>query len=135
MLHNKLHKSNHHTFRVDENSPDSGLDCIASLDEPFQGDFVVQGTFSSVINTQLPQACFVSNDISTAVEISATHYSLKVYGDVDCVNTIYVDSITLTDDVVLISPENVSSTNLLLQINDKTDIYSFRLWSIPPSPV
>ena len=45
-LHNKWHRHNHHT-NYTPNEPDSAHDPIASPDDPFQGDFVVNGLISS----------------------------------------------------------------------------------------
>jgi hypothetical protein len=130
MLHSKLHKSNHHTARSESNSSDSGLDSIASHAEPFQGDFVLNGTFAATLDTTLPQTCFVYNTSTTAVQISGAHYSLKVYGDVVCDGNLTIDSLTLTDNVVSVAPESVSATSLLLEINNGIVTQGFRLWKV-----
>lgn len=45
-FHNKLHRRNHHSIAT-PNYPDSGTDPIASSEEPFQGDMVVNATVSA----------------------------------------------------------------------------------------
>jgi hypothetical protein len=45
-FHDKLHSKNHHTLAT-SGFPDSGNDPIASPDEPFQGDFVINGSLST----------------------------------------------------------------------------------------
>jgi len=47
-LHNKFHRHNHHTARVnDPRYPDSSYDPIASHESPFLGDFILQGMLSA----------------------------------------------------------------------------------------
>ena len=45
-FHDKLHSKNHHTLAT-AGFPDSGNDPIASPAEPFQGDFVINGSLST----------------------------------------------------------------------------------------
>jgi hypothetical protein len=45
-FHDKLHSKNHHTLPT-SGFPDSGNDPIASPAEPFQGDFVINGSLST----------------------------------------------------------------------------------------
>lgn len=46
-FHNKYHRHNHHTIPI-PGEPDSAHDPIASPDDPFRGDFHVDGTLSAV---------------------------------------------------------------------------------------
>jgi len=45
-FHDKLHRKNHHTLSS-YGFPDSAMDPIASHTEPFQGDFVINGSLST----------------------------------------------------------------------------------------
>ena len=45
-FHDKLHSKNHHSLPT-TGFPDSGNDPIASPLEPFQGDFVINGSLST----------------------------------------------------------------------------------------
>jgi len=54
-FHNKLHRANHHTNPT-VGIPDSATDPIASINSPFQGDFILNGSLSA--------KNFVSNSLS-----------------------------------------------------------------------
>jgi hypothetical protein len=71
-FHDKLHRKNHHSLPT-VGYPDSGTDPIASHDEPFQGDFVINGSLSTSAGLS-----FLSADIS---------------GDVYCENIYIADTV------------------------------------------
>jgi hypothetical protein len=65
-FHSKYHRTNHHTLTSATN-PDAGHDPIASADQPFQGDFYINGSIKNVI------------DISrNPNQITAAHFSGNV---------------------------------------------------------
>jgi len=66
-FHNKLHRKNHHSVPT-EGYPDSATDPIASRDEPFNGDFIVNASISAHNNL------YVDNDATILGNLS-------VYGD------------------------------------------------------
>jgi len=45
-FHNKYHRANHHTTST-PGLPDSSSDPIASVQYPFQGDFILNGSLSA----------------------------------------------------------------------------------------
>lgn len=71
-FHNKLHRRNHHSIAT-PNYPDSGTDPIASKDEPFQGDMVVNATVSAQ-NLFINRDGFIGRDVTIMGNLS-------VYGD------------------------------------------------------
>jgi hypothetical protein len=74
-FHDKLHRKNHHTLPT-VGYPDSANDPIASHEEPFQGDFVVNGQLSA----------------NTGISILSAHIDY----DMDCENA-YVRDTTYTN--------------------------------------
>ena len=86
-FHNKFHRHNHHTYPV-AGEPDSGYDPIASQQDPFQGDFVLNGQLSATATLSAAAGIFSSNNLAlsavsnngTAIFASA---SSKNIGDID----------------------------------------------------
>jgi hypothetical protein len=91
-FHNKLHRKNHHSVCT-SGYPDSATDPIASIAEPFQGDFYLNGnlnvagaintTFSSLSNINIPtpvlSATIGFNPTSSLIVIlSGTQYAIPV---------------------------------------------------------
>ena len=97
-FHDKLHRKNHHTNQT-VGFPDSASDPIASPDQPFQGDFVVNGILSS------------SQGISLL--------SANIDGDVYCEN-IHVNNFTYTDYISGNSTEVIISDGSLIGNGNNT---------------
>lgn len=62
-FHSKFHRQNHHTYSNPLN-PDAGHDPIASREQPFQGDLVLNGALSCYAPTSAVAGYFFSNNIS-----------------------------------------------------------------------
>jgi len=90
-FHDKLHRKNHHTNQT-VGFPDSASDPIASPDQPFEGDFVVNGLLSS------------SQGISLL--------SANIDGDIYCDN-IHVNNFTYTNYLSGTSTEVIISDGSL----------------------
>ena len=87
-FHNKWHRRNHHSS-PSINYPDSATDPIASADEPFQGEMVINGYLSAHGNA------FIDGD-------TTIQGNLSVYGDLSYFDT-YV-SVTSSLSVVNMGP-------------------------------
>jgi hypothetical protein len=61
-FHSKYHRRNHHTYTNAAN-PDAGHDPIASPENPFLGDFVLNGALSAVAPLSASAGYFRSNNI------------------------------------------------------------------------
>lgn len=90
-FHDKLHRKNHHTNQT-VGFPDSASDPIASPDQPFEGDFVINGTISS------------SNGIKVL--------SAEIGEDIYC-NNIHVNNVTYTNFISGNSTETIISDGAL----------------------
>ena len=97
-FHDKLHRKNHHTNQT-VGFPDSASDPIASPDQPFEGDFVVNGVLSS------------SQGISLL--------SANIGGDIYCDN-IHVNNFTYTDYISGNSTEVIISDGSLIGNGNNT---------------
>jgi hypothetical protein len=62
-FHSKFHRQNHHTYSNPLN-PDAGHDPIASREQPFQGDLVLNGALSCYAPTSAVAGYFYSNNIA-----------------------------------------------------------------------
>ncbi len=71
-FHNKLHRRNHHSVSS-PGYPDSGTDPIASTDEPFQGNMVVNATVSAQ-DLWINRDAFIGRDVTIVGNLS-------VYGE------------------------------------------------------
>ena len=60
-FHSKFHRQNHHTY-ANEYNADASHDPIASKEQPFQGDFVLQGALSCSAPTSAIAGYFYSNN-------------------------------------------------------------------------
>ena len=58
-FHNKFHRYNHHTFKNPEIN-DSGYDPIASHENPFRGDFVLEAALSATLSAQQIQSSHIT---------------------------------------------------------------------------
>ena len=91
-FHNKLHRKNHHTSPT-VGYPDSASDPIASLAEPFQGDFYLAGnlnvagaintTYATLSNINIPVPLLSANvgfqpTNSLIVQLSGIKYAIPV---------------------------------------------------------
>ena len=72
-FHSKFHRANHHTYNRATN-PDAGHDPIASKDQPFLGEFVLNGSLSCVA----PLSSFAGYFYSTNNAISAISDNLGI---------------------------------------------------------
>lgn len=61
--HSKYHRRNHHTY-TNINIPDAGHDPIASVNEPFLGEFILSGSLSAVAPLSAYAGHFYSNNTS-----------------------------------------------------------------------
>ena len=102
-FHNKLHRKDHHTNPT-EGFPDSGTDPIASPQEPFQGDFVINGTLSC-----------------TGFQVASADFS----GDVKCENLTVRDT-TLCNFISGDDTETIISDGALTGFGDFTMTMDFR---------
>ncbi len=66
-FHNKWHRKDHHTYPTAGIS-DSGRDPIASPEEPFLGDFVLNGTLSAIAPLSASAGYFYSENIGVKAE-------------------------------------------------------------------
>ena len=62
-FHSKWHRRNHHT-NVSSGYPDSASDPIASYLEPFQGDFILNGSLSAANNITVNGNVTVNGNLS-----------------------------------------------------------------------
>jgi hypothetical protein len=83
-FHNKLHRKNHHSIAT-PGYPDSGTDPIASSEEPFAGNFVVNATVSA-------QDLFINRNTTILGNLS-------VYGD----NSYFETTVTATSSLSVIN--------------------------------
>lgn len=97
-FHDKLHRKNHHTLSS-YGFPDSGTDPIASHSEPFQGDFVINGSISS----------------NSTITFASAHLD----GDIYCEN-IHVNDTTYTNFISGHGTETIISDGALTGYGDHT---------------
>ena len=129
MIHDKFHGSNHHTRKTSVyNQPDAGLDCIASHESPFHGDFVLSGVFVSTIDVEGDAAGVVVRE-GLAMKIYSENYSFDACGNVLCDNNISIDTLSLTNAVINIDKKYTSATNKVLFTN-KDGSTCMRLWEL-----
>ena len=91
-FHNKLHRKNHHSTPT-TGYPDSATDPIASYAEPFQGDFVINGSLSasgslyttfytlsniSILNPVLSSTVGFNPTNSLIIQLSCVNYAIPV---------------------------------------------------------
>ena len=79
-FHSKFHRQNHHTYSNPLN-PDAGHDPIASREQPFQGDLVLNGALSCYAPTSAVAGYFYSNNISLCAIAGRTGAHIFSRGD------------------------------------------------------
>lgn len=112
-FHDKLHRKNHHTLPT-VGYPDSANDPIASHEEPFQGDFVVNGQLSA----------------NTGISILSAHIDY----DMDCENA-YVRDTTYTNFISGQGTETIISDGALTGYGDNTLTMDYRTAIYAKTPV
>ena len=112
-FHDKSHRKNHHTLSS-YGFPDSATDPIASHAEPFQGDFVINGSISTNSGLQ-----FLSADLG---------------GDIYCEN-IHVRNITYTDFISGGSTETIISDGALTGYGNNTLTLDFQTGVYAKTPI
>ena len=133
MVHDKFHGSNHHTRTSDVyNQPDSGLDCIASQQSPFHGDFVLSGAFVTTLDKTDNIAGTIISD-GVTVLLSSENYSFDACGAVLC-DDISIDSLTITNAIISIDKQYTRASTKLLHTN-KDNTTCMRLWSLDVNSV
>lgn len=78
-FHDKLHRKNHHSNPTD-GFPDSAVDPIASREEPFQGDFVINGLLSSSLGIDILSANIRGNLNAENIYVRDTTYTNFISG-------------------------------------------------------
>lgn len=85
-FHNKFHRRNHHSIPT-TGYPDSGTDPIASQDEPFQGDFYLNGSLSANGSGTIDGNLLVKGNLSALGEFSYIDTVVSVTSALSVVNT------------------------------------------------
>ena len=109
-FHDKLHRKNHHSIAT-VGYADSATDPIASREEPFQGDFVVNGMLSSSLGIDLLSANF-----TTDVEIGR---------DAHVGGVMRVDEILYINQLSGTSSETIFSDSVVLGNGENTFTVSY----------
>lgn len=112
-FHDKLHRKNHHTLSS-YGFPDSAIDPIASHSEPFQGDFVINGSLSTSAGLN-----FLSADLG---------------GDLYCEN-LHVRDTTYTNFISGQGTETIISDGALTGYGDYTLTMDYRNAIYAKTPV
>lgn len=129
MVHDKFHSSNHHTLSaITPNQPDSGLDSIASAESPFQGNFVLSGTYVSVQGKNTSAGVIECSGV--AASLSGEYYSFDAVGDYINEDNIEVDTISLTNAVISLNRKSTILTGKVLYVGRAEEKSCFRLWEI-----
>lgn len=120
LFHQKYHRHNHYTKSVSTDVyPDAGLDPIASHSEPFQGDFILNGSVYS------QNAVFKSQNIG--IKLESQNYCLSTDGSVHFDKVTSMIDITATQTQVLTSEYLVASDKRCFTQFNKFD-YNLRTW-------
>ncbi len=93
-FHDKLHRKNHHSIPT-IGFPDSATDPIASREEPFQGDFVVNGVLSASSGIEL-----LSAKIQDGFEVGG---NAKVVGEMTVEDILYITQLSGTSTETILS--------------------------------
>lgn len=107
-FHSKYHRSNHHTL-TNSTNPDAGHDPIASDSYPFQGDFVINGNFKSLVYE------YVSFGGSSLTIPSSNQINIRVNGSGLSITSLIggvtgvIYTLTNTSDTYSITVQNNSS--------------------------
>lgn len=87
-FHSKFHRSNHHTYTNSAN-PDAGHDPIASPENPFKGDFVLQGGLSALVpSTSAYSAAFLGAGVG--IGTITPNANLTVVGNISATDRITI---------------------------------------------
>jgi hypothetical protein len=62
-FHSKYHRQNHHSY-INPYNADAGHDPIASVEQPFKGDFVLAGALSCFAPNSATAGFFYSNNVA-----------------------------------------------------------------------
>jgi hypothetical protein len=120
LFHQKYHRHNHYTKNVSADIyPDAGLDPIASHSEPFQGDFVLDGSVYS------QNAVFKSQNIG--IKLESQNYCLSTDGNVHFDKVTSIVNITATQTQTLTADYLVASDKRCFTQFNKFD-YNLRTW-------
>jgi hypothetical protein len=121
LYHQKYHRHNHHTLPLSSDIyPDASHDPIASHEEPFQGDFVLDGTLYS--------AGLDGTSQSVGVALSSNNLCLHAIGDVNISGNMAVKSLTITP--------NHSEIKCIVSSNNQYDLtlnhteYESKVWHV-----
>ena len=112
-FHDKLHRKNHHTL-PSADYPDSAIDPIASHEEPFQGDFVINGSLST----------------NGAIQF----YSADLAGNMYC-EDFYARGTTFTNFISGDSTETIISDGALTGYGERTMTMDFRNGIYAKTPI
>ena len=112
-FHDKLHRKNHHTL-PSADYPDSAIDPIASHEEPFQGDFVINGNLST----------------NGAIQF----YSADLAGNMYC-EDFYARGTTFTNFISGDSTETIISDGALTGYGERTMTMDFRNGIYAKTPI
>lgn len=85
-FHNKLHRKNHHTLPT-PGYPDSGTDPIASHEEPFQGDFIVNASISAHNNLYVDNNATILGNLSVYGDFTYFETVVSVTSALSVVNS------------------------------------------------
>jgi len=85
-FHDKQHRRNHHT-NVSSGYPDSATDPIASYLEPFQGDFILNGSLSAANNITINGNCYIGGNLSAYGTLSYLDTIVSVTSALSVINT------------------------------------------------
>jgi hypothetical protein len=121
-FHSKYHRQNHSTYTSVTN-PDAGSDPIASYDNPFLGDFVLQGGLSAIVpsNSAYGAVFFgASGQGIVGINTATPNVELTVYGSISASNTIFVNSLAFTASSTHIPSGSIIGSVLALDSNNNT---------------
>jgi len=118
--HEKFHRHNHHTLPLSSDVyPDSSHDPIASYEQPFQGDFILNGSLNAKSLSAISK--------TTAVQLSSKNIAIDAIGDAyfqhfQSYNLIIRNTNTLS----AINSKIATSNRFIVNLNGKE--YSTRMW-------
>ena len=135
MLHDKYHNKNHHTTRAaTSNIPDSGLDSIASPEDPFQGDFVLKGTFNITKAISDQSAVNITSD-TIGMIISAANISVTAHGTAVLEGSVNIGKIILTQAIITLPKHEANTTNEFLRLSQGESSKYLRLLKLSTADI
>lgn len=118
--HQKYHRHNHHTIALSsEIYPDASHDPIASPEQPFQGDFVLDG--------QLISKGLDGKSGNISVNLSSSHLALHTYGDVNIFGNVMVRDLSIIKDSTH-APIRIISTPTQSTLSLNSTSFDVRIW-------